>query len=637
MILALGFLTTAIFVGFLLTYTLRLRLSLPERLCYGTVGGLVTLLWIVFLLGLLLGLRQPVIVGTMLGACAAGMGLLGRTSRWRTRLLEEARAWRQQVIAAPCRFLLDLAVFVPLIVILHRFFATVLYTKADGLYTLVAYNYGDLPLHLSYITSMAWGDNFPPDNPIYAGRPLRYPIMADFLTAILVTLGLGLGAALYLCGMLLALAFFGLLTCFTARLTGCSPAAKVVSYLFLFHGGFGFWYFFTDLWERREGVWALLQKPLRDYTSVDSLGIVWKNPFLTLFIPQRNFLFAFSLGLLIFLLLWRGIAHPRGSDLSGRSARDFLAAGLLCGSLPLFHAHTYAAVLMVAMPMAMLGVSRTWLHFFLPALLLALPQLWYLTGDSGGLGFLRVQWGWMAHGENIALFWLKNLGIVPLLVLGLLVSPLVSAQQRTFYLPFLVPFLVGNAVILAPWEWDNSKVLIWWLMGSLPFVSLALVRLPRLIKPQIEAWLLTIGVAGLLTCAGALDIWKHGRPNNPGVREFANEQVTCAEALKESTEPRAVFLTQPTYNHPVFLAGRKTLMGYPGHLWTHGIDAAQRERDVRVMLKGRERAQALLETYKVDYVYIGEQELAGGAHKAFFDQNYPRLLSCSGISVYKVR
>jgi hypothetical protein len=46
-----------------------------------------------------------------------------------------------------------------------------------------------------------------------------------------------------------------------------------------------------------------------------------------------------------------------------------------------------------------------------------------------------------------------------------------------FFLPFLLCFLISNVVKLAPWEWDNIKVLIYWFIGAIPFAAFVLARL----------------------------------------------------------------------------------------------------------------------------------------------------------------
>ena len=52
--------------------------------------------------------------------------------------------------------------------------------RPDGIYTGVLNNFGDLPFHLSVITSFAYGQNFPPEDPTFAGVRFTYPFLTDF-------------------------------------------------------------------------------------------------------------------------------------------------------------------------------------------------------------------------------------------------------------------------------------------------------------------------------------------------------------------------------------------------------------------------------------------------------------------------
>jgi hypothetical protein len=49
-------------------------------------------------------------------------------------------------------------------------------------------------------------------------------------------------------------------------------------------------------------------------------------------------------------------------------------------------------------------------------------------------------------------------------------------------------------------------------------------------------------------------------------------RVRFAELVKAQTAPRALIIHAPVHNTPVFLTGRRSLMGYPGHIWTHGLN-----------------------------------------------------------------
>ena len=57
------------------------------------------------------------------------------------------------------------------------------------LLTLLPHNYGDLPLHWTYVQHLASGASFWPENPILTQDRLRYPLGVDLLTAVFVQLG----------------------------------------------------------------------------------------------------------------------------------------------------------------------------------------------------------------------------------------------------------------------------------------------------------------------------------------------------------------------------------------------------------------------------------------------------------------
>ena len=70
---------------------------------------------------------------------------------------------------------------------------------------------------------------------------------------------------------------------------------------------------------------------------------------------------------------------------------------------------------------------------------------------------------WFQRAPYVAWFWLKNTGLfIPLLVIALVWKPddyLVPRKLLLFYLPFTMAFFVPNFVKLAPWVWDNIKML----------------------------------------------------------------------------------------------------------------------------------------------------------------------------------
>jgi hypothetical protein len=156
---------------------------------------------------------------------------------------------------------------------------------------------------------------------------------------------------------------------------------------------------------------------------------------------------------------------------------------------------------------------REWVVFFTAALLLAVPQmLWIMSGSSvEAKSFIGTHFGWdKAEDANFVIFWLKNCGLfIPLLLVALLwrgKDYLIERRWLMFYLPFTLCFIGPNLVKLAPWPWDNIKVLIYWYVASIPIVALVLARLWQqrsvALKVLMGAMLLS------LVLAGALDVWR---------------------------------------------------------------------------------------------------------------------------------
>jgi len=110
-----------------------------------------------------------------------------------------------------------------------------------------------------------------------------------------------------------------------------------------------------------------------------------------------------------------------------------------------------------------------------------------------------------------------------------------------------------------------------------------------------------------LTFAGALDVAGIAlRSVKYGIFDAAG--VRFAEVVKEKTQPRSLIIHAPVHNDPVFLTGRRSLMGYPGHIWTHGLEFAEREREIKRIYSGAPDADQLLRDYKIDYAVVGPLE-----------------------------
>jgi len=318
----------------------------------------------------------------------------------------------------------------------------------------------------------------------------------------------------------------------------------------------------------------------------------WLNFITSQLIPQRGILLGLSLSIIVYLLLWR---------------KKIFWAGIVAGLLPLIHAHSYLVTLMI-------GGWFGW-RFLLPALALGLPQIGYVYGFGMGKNFLAADTFWFKQ-------WLSLWPVLAFLVLGLINSP---KKLRRFSLPFWLVFLAANCFRFQPYGWDNTKLFIHWYLIASVGAALALVRFK----------LIGLLILPFLIFPGAREIAKLTQ-NSSKYQFFNQTQLIVAEKIRKVTEPQAIVLTASNHNHWLpALTGRQIIMGYPGWLWTYGIDYLSRQADVIKMYQGN---VVLLDQYQVGYVVIGPDEKAlwPDLNEAYFSANFPLVFDEAGYKVFKV-
>jgi hypothetical protein len=774
MFLALALTLLATTAGALATYLYDDSATVVARLCAGACTGLAALGLLGFIFASFMGLT-PLSISLSAAVTALPLALLSDANlraRVRADLLDWSLALRRAVLRPAWSTTLPFVFYALIALLLWMVFERALFELPEGLYTGVLNNYGDLPFHLSVITGFARGENFPPQDPTFAGVRFTYPFLADFVAAMFARAGASLRDAMLIENFVLGLSFVGLLHRWTLLLVRDRLAAHVAPLLVLFSGGLGWLRFLREAWEKRSDFFTYFAQLPQAYT-ISGPRWRWGNALTTLLVPQRGILFALPLAILIFTLFRQAIddgetlveedaatrrrgdagkdksktkkgnrssktqsaktqnaktqsdkaskgqsvnsglrvpASPRpgvsslplvSSLLSVSPLRRMIAAGIVAGLLPLVHAHTLMVVLMVGGALAVLradwrawvagcgalallaaglaylssthpvpfgagppfiikayvasavialGVGsfawllrgprwREWLAFFAAAAVICLPQLWWATRGSAvqATSFLGWQLGWDHGDESVWLFWLKNTGLfIPLLVCALVwpwKGRLVSEGLTFYYLPFTLCFIIPNLVLLAPWVWDNIKVLFFWYVGSVPLVALLLARWWR----NGALWR-AAAVASLLglVLAGALDVWGVVGSEAAKVQEFDRDGIKFAAMLEGQTRPRSLVLHAPTFNHPVFLTGRQSLMGYPGHIWTHGLKYQDREAMIKRIYAGGPDAAALLASAGVEYVVVSpvERQLMW-VNDAFFAQ-YAVIAEAGGYRLYKI-
>lgn len=465
--------------------------------------------------------------------------------------------------------------------------------------TLSLTNFGDLPLHLNYIRALASGMDFLPLNPLFASEPLRYPFGPNLYNALWECLGFNTIGHLFLTGFAMTVATLVLL-----RELG--------------------------------GVWAMAAFFLAG-GAVTGLGEQdWKSLFLSVWITQRGMLWALPIGLMLLMYL--------RSHLSGQSRLPQKAVGGLgrmWGMFPFFHAHGFVVVSLLLFVLVRFDFGKTlnWsrtrdflTRFFVRnrALYWAVAPatffVFYTTENFSRSSVVRLKWLWtLPENSNLQTIvkwaWVNfgySVGALLLVALGLFFHERFVEKHKTteasrrfwweeMFL-YIAIFALGLVVMLAPWDWDNIKVLIWpWVLGF------ALVgRAYLALSERRPSWIWqVVSVVGVVVAfhRGAIlltESWKQPQEKAPVLWQL--DQLANAETVLMKVSPKAIFAAAPVPSHPLAYFGRFRVMGYPGHLWSHGIEYAETEKDLDDFMNGSadwvERAKKL----KLTHVYWGPEE-----------------------------
>lgn len=473
--------------------------------------------------------------------------------------------------------------------------------KSDGLYTGIINAYGDVAWHSSLITEFATQKSLPLQDPIFAGIPLTYPFLSNLVSGAMIIIGSSLAASLDVPAIILIPITLVLLYHFGTMFGASKRAGIITMLLFLFGGAtFGFIRFLPDLIQSGQSLGTfILHLPNRDYSGVggDTDGFNFLNPVTTLLLPQRAMLFGLPIVLSVLILLYQSPHQQR---------TRMILAGILAGTLPLYHAHAC-----IALACGIIGIffishqKKSWVSFIAPALVIGLPELsFYAHGDAVSGSFFRFAPWWMKGDKNFFLFWAQNTGIViPASIAGLFMHT--PKHARALALSGIALFIISNTFLFAPWAWDNFKLLVFWFLFSLPLIAwLAVYAWDRWSNIVIRAGIFTLLLIQILS--GALDILKLSLPTATTWQEWGEDAVQFARYVQEKVPPTAPVLTASVHNSPVVLSGRLLFLGYPAHVWSHGVLPWAREQEIKDFYAG---LTPTIDGVQPHYIVVGPQEI----------------------------
>jgi hypothetical protein len=291
--------------------------------------------------------------------------------------------------------------------------------------------------------------------------------------------------------------------------------------------------------------------------------------------------------------------------------------------MPLFHLHTF--LFLSAMAGAWFcfapAARRHLLILIALSLVPATALVWCVTGAFHGASVLGWLPGWMQGEQNFFVFWLTNFGaFLPLTggLLFLLMRHRGPGVDLLIVLPAVGVFVICCFVKFAPWEWDNTKLMIWSYLLILPSLwNVLLARWPEWARSTACIFLLLSGAVSLLGGLTGRSVVASGDDSEQANLGYTVGVRSEIEGVRWATRQIPItdrFVAFPNYNHPLLLSGRLMAMGYEGHAWSHGLDYRERKAAVERVLKGEEGWRETAQQLGARWLFWGEQERANYAN-----------------------
>ncbi len=670
MVLAAGYLLVFLFFGVVGAQLLLPRHRPLNRLWIGLSLGLLEMMWLPALMAFFVSFGEtahwlaPGAAALLTGVC------------WLCRDRRPAAGWDERETTLLRQMLL---VALPLTVLGgYLQYTHVMRVDAYGNWNVGQSTYGDLPMHMSFITGLV-GKKFPADYPFYPGARLSYPFLTDTLSSSFYLLGCSLQVSIILPGtLMMALCFMGVMVLGREMTTG-KRTVILAALLFFLNGGLGFLYDFDQAagWEQNgqltavERIRAILEGYYKTPTNQpEPNNLRWSNVIADLMIPQRTLLGGWCMVIPCYYLLW-AVFRPAGEPDQGtflpsweekrtrwQDSRALVLLGIWAGALPLIHTHSLLALGLSSLglmiydgihgdPGGLRNRKQILLRYVLYGCItavLALPQLFAFTfgqafQGEGTHSFLTFQFNWVNNPGGNGMrdfylwFYVKNIGL-PFLALLLAVLEKDPKQRRIF--SAVLPIVAAAELIrFQPNEYDNNKLFyLAWLLCCMIVANWAAKVWERL-KGTRGRYALAVMTGVAVFLSAGLTLWRECVSD---YQAFSVRAVEAGEYARDHTEEDAVFLTGTQHLNPVLSIGGKTIVCGPDlWLYWHGFNTSGRQYEIRLFYEDPVNHQDIPEKYGVDYIFVSSYERASyDVDEEDLTELYPLVFHNGEAAIWKV-
>jgi DNA-binding beta-propeller fold protein YncE len=325
----------------------------------------------------------------------------------------------------------------------------------------------------------------------------------------------------------------------------------------------------------------------------------------------------------------------------------FIFSGVLLGLLPMWNSAVFiASAAVLALLFILFPLRGQMLLLAITSGVIALPQMLYLSTGSGRAPMPRLfHWGYMVDqptAMNVAKYLGFTFGFKWLLIALALIFA--SWFQRRLFLAGLSLLGVAFCFQFTIEVLANQKFLHIWVIIANLFVVFALWRLWRLSLggTTLPGKFVATALFLLIIPGGLIDFFPI---HNTGWSQVQYKNDLLIDWLKKNTTPRDIFLTDRFVTHPILMAGRRVLYGWPYYAWSAGYNASKYDRLYTELFEGKDpwKVYHLLKENGIKYVAYDNAVRQGQFIKRPNEQLYatyfPKVFEDSrynGLVIYKV-
>lgn len=587
-------------------------------------------------------------------------------SRFKKRFFSIDKIDRNTIIAI---------IFVVLFIIFHLYLIsqTFLIDRFGNIRSTIT-GYGDIPLHLTQITKFAFQNPINLSEPIYYGQKLDYPFLINLISGLLLRITGNFSFSVLFPSFVFAAINIVAVFYIYKKFLKNSLGACLALLLFYLGSGLGGLVSIQKALENKFNLTGfinyLIQGNITTVVRFDSKypaqNIDFGAPLSLVFLHQRAFFMGF-LGFLIFLLLLL---------FSQKSNKKIVPifSGIFFGLLPLMHTHSFIAATITIFSFTIIAIfKKDFLYFkklisiFILGIIIAFPQIIYLTTANSALtqaaGFIVPRLGWMVPitigsvtfpmdkiptilSFSFIDFLLLNFGIIlPVFIIcfvKILFQKHILTKENSmtvlsFALSGLMIFSLVQTIKFQPWDFDDNKLLVYFQFFAIPIILLVIKNI--YVKAKIAGIFIAAVFISLSLFSGVIDmIPRLAMTSDTLPIIFALDAQNMANYIKTRVPQQDLILTGEDHRNPVdALAGRSVLVGYPGWLWSRGIDYSKRLQEVNNFYAFPSKSNPLIKEFRIRYVLLDDQTVFDlKADKQIFDRNFETIYHVGQYTLYKI-